>query len=111
MSLETQADLGSRGEFHWVPIEAMWCGSAPSQLARVMPAATERSSLRHSDQLMRLSSKCNFACSGTWYNILEWAARSTSCSEAPDSVACMACSQAMPAYAQAAGVGPIGRRC
>jgi len=59
----------------------------------------------------QLSSKCNFACSGTWYNILEWAARSTSCSEAPDSVACMACSQAMPAYAQAAGVGPIGRRC
>lgn len=110
MSPETQANLGSLGEIRWVFVDAMRCEKSPSKLAaRIVPAATERSSLRQPDQLMRLSSRCNFVCSGTWYNILEWAARSTSCSDAPDSVACMACSQAMPAYAQAAGVGPIGR--
>ena len=45
---------------------------------------------------------------GTWYNILDWAARSTTCNNAPDSVACMACSQSMPAYSKPAGVAPIG---
>ena len=47
---------------------------------------------------------------GTWYNILDWAARSTSCNSAPDSVACMACSQSMPAYSKPAGVAPIGNK-
>ena len=107
-----QANLGNRGEFRWEFVDAMRCEIVPSKwAARVLPAAMSDQVFVVLRQLMRMSSRCNFACSGTWYNILEWAARSTSCSDVPDSVACMACSQAMPAYAQAAGVGPIGRIC
>lgn len=110
---------GERSAAHARPWKKALCCLSAQHL--VMYASVAGTSTYCAASLVRLlhaivvsstSSLSHFALElhrGTWYNILDWAARSTNCNNAPDSVACMACSQSLPAYSKAAGVAPLGR--
>jgi hypothetical protein len=45
---------------------------------------------------------------GSWYEIVSWAARTYNCENSPESMACMACCANVPDFAKEMGVAPIG---